>query len=278
MPTWLGLRSTSCQKQVSPLFFHRCLLDRAYKSDCRKRVSPFLQIGAYFIGLMIHKLPKTGLTLFHFSFLHLDLTLTVNSFKFLFFLSFGLTSIANSSNFHFLSGLTSDCQFFDFSSFFYYLDLPLISSSFHPLFYLPGLTSECQFDCVLTLSLMFTWLDLHLRCQFVGIETNWKSLILTKLPSFVRRSFWSFYRVQDPLSSCIPILDMNTYIWCNVSCNVWLCMNEMSEHLNLFHSFFIFLVSSKMWNATVMPQLCRWNTMIGLTNVICKYCALICYW
>ena len=104
-------------------------------------------------------------------------------------------------------------------------------------FYLPKLTSECQFDCALTLSLMFTWLDLHLWCQ-----TCWyflKNFDLSELPSSFRRSFWCLYRVQDPLSSYIHVLDMNTYIWCNVSCNVWLCMNEMSKHF--LNSFFLFI-------------------------------------
>ena len=49
---------------------------------------------------------------------------------------------------------------------------------------------------------------------------------------------------------------------------IWIC----------FIPFSSFLVFSKIQNANVMPQLCRWNTMIGLTNVICKHCALTCYW
>ena len=108
-----------------------------------------------------------------------------------------------------------------------------------------------------------------------------KTLICLNYLFSPRRSFWSFYQVQNPLSPYIPVSDKKTFIWCNVPCNVWLCMNEMSKHsffyLNLFHSFLFFLVSSKMWNANVMPQLYRWNTMIDLTNVICKHCALICY-
>ena len=153
---------------------------------------------------MIHKLPKTGLTLFHFSIWTYPQLLVLQIFIF-------------------SSGLTSDCQFFKFS-----------------FFLLPELTSECQFDCTLTLSVMFTWLDLHLWCQPCWYSL--KNSDLFELSSSFRRSFWSFYRVQDPLSSCISILDMNTYIWCNVSCNVWLCMNEMSEHfLNFpFFSFFLY--------------------------------------
>ena len=91
--------------------------------------------------------------------------------------------------------------------------------------------------------------------------------------------------MQDPFSFYVPISDKKTYIWYNVSCNVWLCMNEISEHLSSFFFIWIyfipfssFLVSSKMQNANVMPQLCKWNTMIGLTNVICKHCVLTCYW
>ena len=52
-----------------------------------------------------------------------------------------------------------------------------------------------------------------------------------------RKSFWSFYQVQDPSLLCIPISDMKTYIWCNMSCNVWLCMNEMLVHWFHFYVF-----------------------------------------
>ena len=50
-----------------PFFTHRCLLDWAYDPNCQKQVSSFFfsHIGAYLIGLTIHKLPKEGLTLFH---------------------------------------------------------------------------------------------------------------------------------------------------------------------------------------------------------------------
>ena len=57
-----------------PFFFpHRCLLDRAYKSDCRKRVSPFLHIGAYLILLtnpacicIAPKMPRLDLSMYEF--------------------------------------------------------------------------------------------------------------------------------------------------------------------------------------------------------------------
>ena len=76
-----------------------------------------------------------------------------------------------------------------FILFFFYLslDLPLIASSCHPFF--------------------FTYLNLPPSASLLGFETFWKSLILTKLSSFVRRSFWSFYRMRDPLSLCIPVSD-----------------------------------------------------------------------
>ena len=44
-----------------------------------------------------------------------------------------------------------------------------------------------------------------------------------------------------PFSLCILVSDKRTYTWCNVSCNVWLCMNEMSEHLNLFFVWICFI-------------------------------------
>ena len=42
--------------------------------------------------------------------------------------------------------------------------------------------------------------------------------------------------MQDPFSLYTPISGEKTYVWCNVSCNVWLCMNETSKYLD---SFFI---------------------------------------
>ena len=75
--------------------------------------------------------------------------------------------------------------------------------------------------------------------NLVGIWDSLKALICYLFSS--RRSFWSFYRVQDPFSLCISILNKKTYIWCNVSRNVWLCMNEMFEHLNLFFIWICFI-------------------------------------
>ena len=104
----------------------------------------------------------------------------------------------------FLPGLASECQFFQI---FIYLDLPLIASFIHldlssgaNFIHLPGLTFSCQF-----FPSLFHLPGLTSECQFYWY--SWKSLILTKLSSFVRRSFWSFYRVQNPLSFCIPVSD-----------------------------------------------------------------------
>ena len=76
--------------------------------------------------------------------------------------------------------------------------------------------------------LMPVWLRFEVLWRFWFIETYLLS---------PRRSFWSFYQVRDPSLLCIPISDMKTYIWCNMSCNVWLCMNEMLVHWFHFYVF-----------------------------------------
>ena len=58
--------------------------------------------------------------------------------------------------------------------------------------------------------------------------------------------------------------------------NVWTF--KFIFHLNLFYSSFIFSRLNKCKIQISCPWPCRWNTMIGLTNVICKRCALTSYW
>ena len=89
--------------------------------------------------------------------------------------------------------------------------------SFFIFFYLPGLTSECRFG----------W-DLKF------FEDFWFNGIYLLSP---RRSFWSFYQVWDSFSFCIHISDRETCIWCSMSCDVWLCMNEMLMHWFPFYVF-----------------------------------------
>ena len=62
--------------------------------------------------------------------------------------------------------------------------------------------------------------------------------------------------MQDPFSLCIPISNKKAYTWCNVLCNVWLCMDEMSEHLNSFFIWICFILLS---------------SFLVLTNEDCKY-------
>ena len=68
--------------------------------------------------------------------------------------------------------------------------------------------------------------------------------------------------MRSPFLFCVPISDKKTYFWCNVSCTIWLCMNEMFKHLN---SFFLVLTKCKyhiqmpwlvlpMRYATIVPQ------------------------
>ena len=145
-----------------------------------------------------------------------------------------------------------------------HLDLPLIASLIFLLIWVyPQLSALFfQYSSRLTLgfqsnSFLSTYLDLpsnaslvafwlHYTCLSYWTYTSdakqlrfFKNSDLSELPSSFRRSFWSFYRVQGLFSFCVPISDKKTYIWCNVSCNVWLCMNEMSKHLNSFFSEFV---------------------------------------
>ena len=178
-----------------------------------------------------------------------------------------------------------------------YLDLPSSASflNFHfiiwtypqlpvkfILVHLLGLTSEWQFGCALTSSRMLIGLDLHLWCQ--PCWDSLKTLIcLNYLLPFESLSE-VFIRCKTLFLFYIPVSDKKTYIYCNVSCNVWLCKNEMSEsfrfvfHLNLFYSSFLFPRLNKCEMQMLCPWPCRWNTMIGLTNAICKCCTLTCYW
>ena len=99
---------------------------------------------------------------------------------------------------------------------------------------------------------MFTWLDLHLWCQ--PCWDSLKSLIcLYYLLPF--EGFSEALSGARPFFLCIPVSNKKTYIWCNVSCNVWLCMNEMSEHSNLFFIWTCFIPLS---------------SFLVLTNAKCK--------
>ena len=134
-----------------------------------------------------------------------------------------LPSSVSSSNFHFIIWT--------------YPQLPVKLILIH----LPGLTSECQFGCALTSSCMLIELDLHLWCQ-----TCWDSLKTLICLNYLFPSEGlskAFIGCKNLFLLCIPVSDKKTYIWCNVSCRVWLCMNEMSEHLNLFFHLNLFYSS-----------------------------------
>ena len=123
---------------------------------------------------------------------------------------------------------------------FHHLDLPLTASQTH------------SYPLTWTFLRVPVWLrsDFITHAYWIGLTPLTPNFFenpdLSKLPFPFRRSLWSFYRVQDHFSLCIPVSDKKIYIWCNVSCNVWLCMNVMFEsfrfvfHPNLFYSFFIF--------------------------------------
>ena len=125
----------------------------------------------------------------------------------------------------FQSGLTINCQSNSFLS--TYLDLPptanlVVLWLYHACLSDWTYTSDAKLVGIWDSLKTLVWLDYLLLSESLS-----KAFIGCKILFF-------FF--------CIPVSDKKTYIWCNVSCNVWLCMNEMSEHLNffflnLFHSF-----------------------------------------
>ena len=73
---------------------------------------------------------------------------------------------------------------------------------------------------------------------WLRFEVLWRFWLIGIYLLSPRRSFWSFYQVQNPSSFCIPISNKKTYVCCNTSCNIWLCMNEMLVH---WFQFYVFL-------------------------------------
>ena len=82
--------------------------------------------------------------------------------------------------------------------------------------------------------LIFTWTYTS-DASLVVIQNSLKAPIC--LSSFFLKVFLKLLLGTRPFFTLYSYFKQ-TYIWCNVSCNVWLCMNEMSEHLN---SFFIWI-------------------------------------
>ena len=116
---------------------------------------------------------------------------------------FMFASYANCTGLDLVSPRMLIAQDFMFAS---YANCTGLDFIFHH-FFLLGLTSECRFG----------W-DLKF------FEDFWFNGTYLLSP---RRSFWSFYQVWDSSSFCIHISDRETCIWCSMSCDVWLCMNEM---------------------------------------------------
>ena len=74
---------------------------------------------------------------------------------------------------------------------------------------------------------------------WLRFEILWRFWFIRIYPLSPRRSLWSFYQMQDPSSFYVHTSDRKTCIWCSMSCNVWLCMNEMLMH---WFSFYVFLI------------------------------------
>ena len=111
----IGLTIISCQKWVSP--FSSCLdLPLTANSSGFNFYSSRLTLNCQFFSSLFSPRLTLNCQFFKFSFFSSRLTFDCQLFKFSFF-HLDLPLIANSSNFHFLSGLTSDCQYF--SSFFF---------------------------------------------------------------------------------------------------------------------------------------------------------------
>ena len=131
----------------------------------------------------------------------------------------------------------------------YLLGLYLYSSDF-----LPRLTLHCQCFFIYLLTWTYFWLPVWLRfwlCHaylldwtynsdaiLVGIWNSLEILIYLNYLLFLEGLSEAFIKCETLFHSTFLFQDKKTYTWCKVPCNVWLCMNEMSKHIN---SFFIWI-------------------------------------
>ena len=100
------------------------------------------------------------------------------------------------------------------------------------------------------------------------VDILWKNSDLSELPSSFRRSFWSFYRVQNLFrsTSLFQIRQQISDAICHAMYDcAW--MKCPSIFLDSFFSFFIF----PRFNECEM-QMSYASAMIGLTNALCKHC------
>ena len=75
----------------------------------------------------------------------------------------------------------------------------------------------------------------------------------------------AFIECKTPFFHSVLLFQIRkTYAWCNVPCNVWFCMNEMSDHLNLF--FFIWICFILLFR--IYYSSCRY-ALHGLALLIC---------
>ena len=232
------------------------------------------------------------------------LTSTASAYHFSKFLIFSIWAYSQTASpFHFfyslsftrldLLSITSQTHFYHFIfSFFHFfiwtyspLPVKLISIIFfHFIFlliwtysllpvkliriHLPGLTFECQFGLRFDFVALVYLIGLTpLMPDLLGFKALWKILDLTKLSSFVRRSFWSFYGCETLFHST-SLFQMSKQISDAMRHVMYdRATNEMSEH------FFFFL----HFNECEM-QMSYANAMIGLINALCNHYAPICYW
>ena len=114
---------------------------------------------------------------------------------------------------------------------FHHLDLPLTASQTHSY----------------PLTWTYPWVPVWLRFDFIahvyliGLTPLMPTLLrffensdLSELPSSFRRSFWSFYRLQDPLSPYIPFSDKkNIYLMQFVMqymiVHEWKCLSHLDS-------------------------------------------------
>ena len=77
----------------------------------------------------------------------------------------------------------------------------------------------------------YVCLDLPSTASLVEIWSSLGSFDSSEFIFFLSEGLSkAFIGCKTLLHSAFIFLDRKTYIWCSMSCNVWLCMNEMLMH------------------------------------------------
>ena len=99
---------------------------------------------------------------------------------------------------------------------------------------------------------------------WLGFEILWKLRSIWITFFLPEGLFEAFIGSKTFFQSTFLFQIRKTHIWCNVSCNVWLCMNETFEYLNLFFIQIYFIPLFKIYYPS-LPM----RSLYGLALLIC---------